>query len=46
MVREAEGYDSHFDNSSYKFNQKSNNLIVSSSKNLNIEIINKIKEWK
>jgi len=46
MVREAGGYDSHFNNSPYKFNQKSNNLIVSSSKNLNIEIINKIKEWK
>ena len=46
LVREAGGNDSHFDNLSYKFNQKSNNLIVSSSKNLNIEIINKIKEWK
>ena len=39
-------YDSHFNNLSYKFNQESNNLIVSSSKNLNMEIINKIKELK
>jgi len=44
LVREAGGNDSHFDNLSYKFYQKSNNLIVSSSRNLNIEIINKIKE--
>ena len=38
--------NSHFNNSPYKFNQKSNNLIVSSSRNLNMEIINKIKELK
>ena len=44
LVREAGGNDSHFNNLSYKFNQKSNNLIVSSSRKLNIEIINKIKE--
>ena len=44
LVREAGGHDSHFDNLSYKFNQKSANLIVSSSRNLNMQIINKIKE--
>ena len=44
LVREAGGNDSHFNNLSYKFNKKSNNLIVSSSRKLNIEIINKIKE--
>jgi len=44
LVREAGGNDSHFNNMSYKFNEKSNNLIVSSSRKLNIEIINKIKE--
>ena len=46
VVRESGGYDSHFDNLSYKFNQKSNNLIVSSSKELNMEILKKIKELK
>ena len=46
MVREAGGYDSHFDGYRYLFNQISKNLIVSSSKNLNNEIINKIKEIK
>ena len=46
MVREAGGHDSHFDNLTYKFNKKSNNLIVSSSRKLNMEIINKIKELK
>ena len=44
IVREAGGIDNHFDKRPYNFNQKSKNLIVSNSKRLNIEIINKIKE--
>jgi len=46
MVRETGGVDSHFDNKTYRFNQKSKNLIVSFSRKLNKEIINKIKELK
>ena len=44
IVREAGGHDSHFDNKPYIFNQKYENLIVSNSKELNLEIINKLKE--
>ena len=44
IVREAGGNDSHFDNMPYIFNQKYENLIVSNSRKLNLEIINKLKE--
>ena len=44
IVREAGGNDSHFDNMPYIFNQKYENLIVSNSRELNLEIINKLKE--
>ncbi len=44
IVREAGGCDSHFNNLKYIFNKQSKNLIVSNSKELNIEIINKLKE--
>ena len=46
IVREAGGNDQHFDGTPYQFNQKCNNLIVSNSKYLNIEIINKLKELR
>ncbi len=44
IVREAGGHDSHFNNMPYIFNRKFENLIVSNSRNLNLEIIKKIKE--
>jgi len=44
VVREAGGHDSHFDNKPYTFNRKYENLIVSNSRELNLEIINKLKE--
>ena len=44
IIRESGGKDNHFNKQPYKFNQKSKNLIVSNSRRLNIEIINKIKE--
>ena len=44
ILREAGGVDMHFDNSTYNHCIKKNNLIVSSSKILQNEIINLIKE--
>jgi Archaeal fructose-1,6-bisphosphatase and related enzymes of inositol monophosphatase family len=46
MVREAGGCDSHFDKLNYKFNKKCKNLIVSNSRKLNMEIINKIERFE
>ena len=42
IVREAGGHDSHFDNLPYQFNQISENLIVSSSKELNNNLLKNI----
>ncbi len=39
IVRQAGGYDCHFDKIEYKFYENSKNLIVSNSKNLNYEIL-------
>ena len=44
IVRQARGYDCHFDKLEYKFYENSNNLIVSNSKKLNYEIINLMEE--
>ncbi len=44
IVRQAGGHDCHFDKLEYKFYENSNNLVVSSSKNLNYAILNLIGE--
>tara|TARA_Y100000741_G_scaffold178971_1_gene135954 strand:- start:84 stop:887 length:804 start_codon:yes stop_codon:yes gene_type:complete len=44
LLREAGGFDTHFDNTKYKNNIKKNNLIVSNSNILQNEIINLFKE--
>ena len=44
IVRQAGGHDCHFNKLEYKFYENLNNLVVSSSKNLNYEILNLIGE--
>ena len=44
IVRQAGGHDCHFDKLEYKFYENSKNLVVSSSKNLNYQILNLIGE--
>ncbi|MDC1047609.1 inositol monophosphatase [Alphaproteobacteria bacterium] len=43
IVRQAGGHDCHFDKKEYKFYENSKDLIVSSSKNLNYDILNLIE---
>ena len=43
IVRQAGGHDCHFDKKEYKFYEDSKNLVVSSSKRLNYDILNLIK---
>ena len=43
IVRQAGGYDCHFDKKNYKFHENSKNLIVSNSMNLNYDILNLIE---